>query len=425
MLSREENELVTRVEGDAPMGQTMRRYWLPALLSEEIAENDGPPVRVRLFGEDLVAFRDTQGRIGLIDERCPHRLASMVIGRNEDCGLTCIYHGWKFDVDGNCVDMPTEPEGYGFKNRIAIVSYPTHEANGIIWAYMGPKDEQPPFPHFTFTAQPRREIAVVKVGMRANYLQGVEGSIDSAHSWFLHRGSSRDWEKRFALSTDTSPRLEAEDTAYGFRYAAIRKPVADPDTQKYVRVTLFCLPCAAFIPPPLNPDLPAHTQIFVPVDDNNTMLFDIYHAQNGTPVDEDALRKSLCAVKGVDLDDDYYRIATRENKWLQDRAAMKKDSWTGVAGFQNQDIMAQESMGPIVPRQLEHLGTSDIAIIRMRKRVLENVRRFQAGQPLIGRDQPVPYDRLASEQRLLPIDEPWQTVGAHAGEHAVPLSPRA
>jgi phthalate 4,5-dioxygenase oxygenase subunit len=148
------------------------------------------------------------------------------------------------------------------------------------------------------------------------------------------------------------------------------------------------------------------------------MLFDIYHAQNGTPVDEAALRKSLCAVKGVDLDDDYYRIAKRENKWLQDRAAMKNDSWTGVAGFQNQDIMAQESMGPIVPRQYEHLGTSDIAIIRMRKRVLENVRRFQAGRPLIGLDQHVPYDRLASEQRLLPIDEPWQAVGAHAGEHA-------
>jgi phthalate 4,5-dioxygenase oxygenase subunit len=420
MLSREENELLTRVTGNAPMGGTMRRYWLPALLSEEIPENDGPPVRVRLFGEDLVAFRDTQGRIGLVDERCPHRLASLVIGRNEECGLTCIYHGWKFDVNGACIEMPTEPEGYGFKNRISIAAYPTHEANGIIWTYMGPPEHQPPFSAFTFTTQPRNEVGVVKVGIRGNYLQAVEGSIDSAHSWFLHRGSSRDWEKRFALSSDMSPKLEAEDTAYGFRYAAIRKPNENADKQKYVRVTLFCAPCISFIPPPLNPDLPAHAQIFVPVDDEHSMLFDIFHAQNGTPVDEAELRRNLYAVRGVDLDDDYYRLANRSNGWLQDRAAMKNDSWTGVNGFQNQDIMAQESMGPIVERPLEHLGTSDIAIIRMRRRLLEDVRRFQTGKPLIGRDEPVAYDRLASEQRLMPIDEPWQTVGAHAGEYAHP-----
>jgi phthalate 4,5-dioxygenase oxygenase subunit len=314
--------------------------------------------------------------------------------------------------------MPTEPEGYGFKNRVSITAYPTHEANGIIWTYMGPPEHQPPFPAFTFTTQPRHEVGVIKVGIRANYLQALEGSIDSAHSWFLHRGSSRDWEKRLALSSDMAPKLEAEDTAYGFRYAAIRKPNVDADKQKYVRVTLFCVPCAAFIPPPLNPDLPAHTQIFVPVDDQNAMLFDVYHAQNGTPVDEAALRRSVRAVKGEDLDDDYYRFATRQNKWLQDRAAMKDGSWTGVEGFQNQDIMAQESMGPIVERSLEHLGTSDIAIIRMRRRLLEDIRRFQAGDALIGQDEPVPYDRLASEQCLVPIDEPWQSVGAHAGEYA-------
>ena len=419
MLSREENELVTRIEGDAPMGRTMRRYWLPALLSEELPENDGTPVRVRLFGEDLVAFRDTLGRVGLMDERCPHRLASMVIGRNEDCGLTCIYHGWKFDVNGECVDMPTEPEGYGFRNRMRITAYPTHEACGMIWTYMGPPDAQPEFPAYSFTTQARNEVGLVKIGIRGNYLQAVEGSIDSAHSWFLHRGSSRDWNKRFEISEDMSPKLEAEDTAYGFRYAAIRKPVVDPDKQKYVRVTLFAAPCISFIPPPLNPDLPAHTQIFVPVDDNTCMLFDVFHSQNGTLVDEAALRKSLFAVKGVDLDDGYYRLATRAQMWRQDRVAMKNGSWTGVEGFQNQDIMAQESMGPIVQRENEHLGTSDIAIIRMRRRQLENVRRFQAGEALIGQDVPVPFERIGSEQRIIPIGEPWQTVGAHGGEYAI------
>jgi len=418
MLSREENELLTRVCGDAPMGQVLRRYWLPALLSDEVAEPDGAPVPVRLLGEDLVAFRDTKGRVGLVDERCPHRLASLVIGRNEDCGLTCIYHGWKFDVTGACVDMPTEPEGFGFKNRIRIAAYPTREAGGMVWTYMGPPESEPPFPAFGWTALPREQRGIIKIGIRANYLQTVEGAIDSAHSWFLHRGSSRDWEKRFAVSQDQSPKLEAEDTAYGFRYAAIRKPLENPDTTKYVRVTLFALPSTAFIPPPLNADLPAHTQIFVPLDDDHTMLFDVFHSQNGTPVDEAELRRGLHAQPGVDLDADWFRHARRENRWQQDRAAMRDGSWTGIKGFQNQDIAAQESMGRVVDRSREHLGTSDVAVIRMRRRMLETVRRLRAGEPLVGQDAPIAYERLASEQRLIPIDQPWQTVGAHAGEYA-------
>ena len=418
MLTPQENDLLTRVGAGTPQGDVLRRYWLPALLSQDVAEPDGTPVPVRLLGEDLVAFRDSTGRVGLVDERCPHRLASLVIGRNENCGLTCIYHGWKFDVDGNCVDMPTEPEGYGFKNRVRITAYPTREAGGMVWTYMGPRDAEPPFPAFGWTALPDGQRGIVKIGIRANYLQAVEGAIDSAHSWFLHRGSSRDWQKRFDVSTDQSPRLEAEDTAYGFRYAAIRKPTERPDEQRYVRVTLFAAPSTAFIPPPLNPDLPAHTQIFVPVDDERTMLFDVFHSQNGTPVDEAELRRSLHAQPGVDLDSDWYRFATARNRWNQDRTAMKAGSWTGIAGFQNQDIAAQESMGPIVDRSEEHLGTSDVAIIRMRRRQLENVRRLQAGELLIGHDPAIPFDRLASEQRVIPIDTPWQTVGAHAGEFA-------
>jgi phthalate 4,5-dioxygenase len=418
MLSPEENELLTRVTAETPMGQVLRRYWLPALLGEEVAERDGAPVPVRLLGEDLVAFRDSDGRVGLLDERCPHRLASLVIGRNEGCGLTCIYHGWKFDVTGACVDMPTEPEDYGFKSRIRITAYPTREAGGMVWAYMGPPGTEPPFPAFGWTALPPEQRGIVKIGIRANYLQAVEGAIDSAHSWFLHRGSSRDWEKRFSVSQDHSPKLEAEDTPYGFRYAAIRKPIENADTTKYVRVTLFALPSTAFIPPPLNADLPAHTQIFVPADDETTMLFDVFHSQNGTPVDQAELRRSLHAEPGADLDEQWFRFARRENRWNQDRAAMRAGSWTGIAGFQNQDIAAQESMGRIVDRSREHLGTSDIAVIRMRRRMLETVRRFRAGEPLIGHDPAIAFERLASEQRLIPIGQPWQSVGAGAGEFA-------
>ena len=418
MLSRAENQLLTKIEGDAPMGRMFRRYWIPAVLSEEVAERDGAPVPVRLLGEDLVAFRDTNGRVGLLDQRCPHRLASMVIGRNEDCGLTCIYHGWKFDVDGKCVDMPTEPDDRGFQNRIRMKSYPTHEVyGGIVWTYMGPPDAKPRFQNYPWTSFPQNHIGITKVGIRANFLQTIEGSIDSAHSWYLHRGSSRDWEKRFEVSHDMSPRLEAEDTAYGFRYAAIRKPNDQPDRFKYVRVTLFVVPCTSFIPPPLNADLPAHTQIFVPVDNEHTMLFDVFHSQNGTPVDELALRRSLDLEPGVGLDEHWYPLGHAQNRWNQDRAAMKAGNWTGIKGFSKQDIAAQESMGPVVDRSQEHLGQSDVAVIRMRRRMLEAVRAFEDGQPLIGHDPAIPYERIGSEQQLVAIDQPWQSVGAHADEY--------
>jgi phthalate 4,5-dioxygenase oxygenase subunit len=410
MLSKEDNELLTRVEGDAPMGQAMRRYWVPALLSEDVEKPGGRPIRVRLFGEDMVAFRNTAGVLGLVEEKCPHRLASFAIGRNEDCGIVCIYHGWKFDVNGECMDMPTEPEERGFKERVKIQAYPVHEANGIVWTYMGPKAEQPPFPNFAFTTMPREQIGLVKVGIRANFLQTIEGAIDSAHSWFLHRGSSRDWNLRFELSTDTSPRLEAEDTPYGFHYSATRKPVKDPDTTKYVRVTEFVMPCSAFIAPPLDKTKPIHTQIFVPVDNETTMLFDIYFSQDNSPVSSEAMRTSLFARRGIDLDENDFRFAQKSNNWLQDRDAMDAGSWTGIEGFQNQDIAAQESMGTITDRTREHLGQSDIAVIRFRKRMLENIRFLKAGETLIGLGDDVHYEQVASAQRVMPIDEPWTAV---------------
>jgi phthalate 4,5-dioxygenase len=413
MLTPKENELLTRIEGDAPLGRLMRRYWLPAALSEDLAERDGTPVPVRLFGEDLVAFRDSEGRLGLIEDACAHRLAALSIGRNEGCGLVCIYHGWKFDVNGNCVDMPTEPEDHGFKDRVRIKSYPTHEAGGMVWTYMGPPEHQPAFPAFRFNVMPVEQVGIVKVGIRANILQSIEGSIDSAHSWFLHRGSSRDWDKRTSISDDRSPRLEAEDTPYGFRYAAIRKPLIDPEHMKYVRVTLFAVPSISFIPPPLGIEQPTHTQIFVPVDDHTSMLFDVYFSQNDTPVDTQALRRSLNAERGVDLDADDFRPGHKGNRWLQDRTAMKNGSWTGVKGFQHQDIMALESMGPVVDRSREHLGMSDVAVIRMRRLLVEAIRRLESDEPLIGQDGSVPYERLGSEQRVIPLDEPWQTVGAY------------
>jgi len=417
MLSAKDNELLTRVTGDAPMGQMIRRYWIPACLSEEVAEPDGAPVRVKLLGERLIVFRDTAGRVGVVDERCPHRLASLALGRNEDGGLRCIYHGWKFDVCGSCMDMPTEPPDYGYRDRMKLKSYSVREAGGMVWTYMGPPESEPPFPEYDWMKLPPNQRAVFKVGERTNYLQAVEGAIDSAHSWFLHQGVIWDWKKRASLSTDTSPKLETEDTSYGMRYAAIRKTAQDPDKQKYVRVTLFLVPFTAVIPRPLELNLPAHIQIFVPLDDENTMFYGIFFSQDGSPVSTEETVKKHHVVPGVDLDRNYFKLATIDNWFHQDRAAMKNGSYTGIEGFTNQDMACQETMGPIADRTQEHLGTSDIAITCMRRRMLEALRGFREGKTPMGIDRTIPYGRIRSEQRVIPIDQPWQTVGAYAGEY--------
>jgi phthalate 4,5-dioxygenase oxygenase subunit len=417
MLSTVENELLTRVTGDAPMGRMMRHYWVPVCLSEELAEPDGTPRRVMVFGQRLVAFRDSAGRVGILDEACPHRLASLALGRNEEGGLRCIYHGWKFGVDGSCLDMPTEPEGYNFRDRMRTRAYPAREAGGIVWGYLGPAAEPPPFPAYDWMALPSAQRAVIKIGERANYLQALEGSIDSSHSWFLHQGIIWDWKVRSSVSLDTSPKLEAEDTRYGFRYAAIRVPVNNPETERYVRVTLFVVPFTAIIPRPLPQEQPAHVQIFVPVDDTRTMFYGIFFSQNGSRVDQDEMRAKHHVIPGVHLDRDWFRLASTENWFNQNREAMKNGSFTGIDGFTNQDMACQETMGPIAHREREHLGTSDVAIIRMRRRMLEAVRGFEADGALVGLDPTIPYDRIRSEQKIIPVDQPWQTVGNYAGEY--------
>ena len=418
MLSREENELITRVEGDAPAGRLMRRYWLPALMSDEVVDPDGTPVRVRLVGQNLVAFRDSSGKLGMIDEACPHRLASLALGRNEEGGVRCIYHGWKFDVAGRCFDMPTEPAGYNFQDRMNVRSYPVREGGGLVWTYLGPPEHEPPFPAFDWTTKRRDQLALVKLIENTNYLQAAEGGIDTAHSWFLHRGVLQDWKHRSALSMDLSPRLEAEDTNYGFRYAAIRRTNQDPDKFKYIKVTNFVFPATVLVPRPLDPNVKPIVQIFIPMDDTHTMHYSLFFSIDDGPIDEQYIREDLNWIPGVNLDE-HYRLDTVEaNGWKQDRAAMKDGSlYCGIKGFPRQDVACQESMGPIVDRSLEHLGTSDIAIIRMRRRMLDNVRRVMNGLAPIGTDGSVDYPNLRSESRVIGIDEPWQQIGGSAGEY--------
>ena len=417
----EEQELITRVTGNAPAAQMMRRYWMPALWSEEIAEPDGTPVRVRMFGENLVAFRDTSGTAGLLAEGCPHRLASLALGRNEEGGIRCIYHGWKFGADGACLDMPTEPGEHGFRSRMRATSYPVREAGGIVWAYLGPAGGEAAFPRYDWTSVPRSHVAHLKFVEDANYLQAVEGSIDSAHTRFLHRGTLDPHEEatRNALSLDLAPRLEAVDTTYGFRYVAIRKPNVDADKFKYAKSTRFVMPTTAITSKPMEADHPALTQIFVPIDDEHTMHYTIWHATNGRPLDEPALRRYYKLEPAVDLDARFRPKSNLDNWWHQDRAIMSNGDWSGIAGLMTQDAACQESMGPIVDRSQEHLGTSDVAIIRMRRRMLENVRRFMEGRTPIGLEGPIAYERLHSVPQLrIPIDEPWQNVDSYDGEFA-------
>jgi phthalate 4,5-dioxygenase oxygenase subunit len=416
MLTERESELLTKVGPDTPMGTMMRRYWIPAMLAEEVAEPDGTPVRVRLLGENFVAFRDTAGKVGFLDEKCPHRLASLALGRNEEGGLRCIYHGWKFDVAGNCAEMPTEPADSTYKDRLKTRSYPIKEIGDMIWVYLGPADKQPRFPAFDWLSMPSEQRVIIKQGQRSNYLQGLEGSIDSSHSWFLHRGSAPDWEKRMKISGDVSPRLEAEDTDYGFRYAAIRKPNDQPDKQKYVRVTNWAMPFVALIPRPMDNREVLNVAIHVPIDDHHTMFYGVFASQDGSKLDLAQWRENMRARPGIELDRNWIRFAGPDNHWNQDRDAMRQGNFSGIDGFPNEDMAVQESMGNVVPREFEHLGTSDVAIIRMRRRMMESLERSMRGEDPIGLHVEVPWERLRSEQRIIPIDAPWQDVGAFAGE---------
>lgn len=415
MLTPEENDLLTRVEGEAPMGQMMRRYWIAACLIEEVPEPDCDPVRVRLFGEDLVAFRDSDGRIGLIDEACPHRRASLFYGRNEECGLRCLYHGWKFDVSGNCVDMSSEPAGTGFMEKVKIKSYPVKEWGGFVWTYMGPAETMPEFqpPHFAPTEN--TNVAIFKVRVNCNWAQGLEGAIDSAHSSSLHStdmppaavgGSTATGTAWQRPSTDKSPRLVAQSTNYGFQYAAVRKPIRNSDSHDYVRVTHFIAPHHVAIPPN---NVYNVAQMNVPVDDKHHNLYIMAWSETGG-VSTEAWRKFTGMQLGIDLDPEYRKLQNREVNFGQDRAAMRLGNFTGIRGFPNQDIAMWETMMPVAERWMEKLGASDLAVVEFRRRMVDAVKSFMAGgEPpnLNGKQR----GHVRAFEGIVPKATDWRTLG--------------
>ncbi|HUZ75874.1 MAG TPA: Rieske 2Fe-2S domain-containing protein [Stellaceae bacterium] len=425
MLTPQENDLLCRVEGEAPMGQIMRRHWLPACMSEEVAEPDGAPVRFRLLGEDLVVFRDSKGRLGVLGEHCLHRQASLAFGRNEECGLRCLYHGWKFDVAGNVVDMAAEPAGSRLKDHIKHKSYPVREGGGFVWIYMGAAATLREFEPPPWAPTPDVSTSIVKMHTACNWAQVLEGSIDSAHSSSLHssdmpsmavegaKATSQTWPRP---STDKAPRLQVQPTSFGFRYAAIRKPILNAETHDYIRTTLFIAPFTVLIPPN---DQYKLAQMLVPIDDGNTMFYWIaWHETKG--IDQEAWRKFCAAQVGIDLDANYRKVRNLGNRFLQDRAAMREGDFTGIKGIPAQDMAMWESMGAITDRTHDYLGASDLAVAQFRRQMVAAARQFQDGGPAIGTTEPhIAHVDLASFEGMVPKKTDWRTLGVSARELAL------
>ena len=418
MLSHEDNKLVCLIEGDAPMGKIMRSHWLPACLTEEVPENDGKPIRVRLLGENLVAFRDTEGRVGVIDEQCPHRKASLALGRNEECGLRCLYHGWKVAVDGKIVDMPSEPAESGFTHKVKQKAYKTREAAGFVWVYMGDQENVPEFQPPVFQPEETTKIAIAKTIIDCNWAQVLEGAIDSAHSSTLHstdmvpakveRAGASDslW---YRPSTDKSPRLQVEATPFGFRYAAIRRPIKDAATHDYVRTSLFIAPYTVLIPPNSRYSVAV---LHVPVDDTHTAFHFIGFGKADSTPDTETWRKFLGLQIGIDVDASFKRFNTYANDYGQDRTLMKTGvSFTGIRGIPNQDIAMWETMGAIADRSEDKLGASDLAIVEFRRQMVKAVKSVAVGGVAIGTEPRVTQSKLQSFEGIVPKNSEWRNIG--------------
>jgi phthalate 4,5-dioxygenase oxygenase subunit len=409
MLNREENEIIVHTGPGTPMGEVMRRYWLPALLSWELEEPDCTPVRVKLVGEELIAFKDTDGNIGLVDNYCPHRRASLFFGRNEECGLRCVYHGWKFDVNGNCVDMPSEPAESNFKDKVKITSYPCLDMGGVIWTYMGPPDKQPPPPKFEWTQVPDTHRGVTKVKQEGNWSQALEGGIDSIHATYLHNNditNAARYEQRATVA-----HIEVEPTDYGYTYGSVR-PVPDLDGN-FVRAYHYVMPFTQLRPnqntvgrgdsPPM---VAGH--MWVPMDDDNCMVYNWTYTLAPEPLSDELRSKHGPEVyKYIDVENGFRCIWNRDNDYGIDREVQRTKTYTGIESAANlQDRAIQESMGIQYDRSHEHLATTDRAIISARRMLLEAAKIVEDGGSPPG--VAGTYYGIRAIERVLPENVRWQ-----------------
>jgi phthalate 4,5-dioxygenase oxygenase subunit len=387
VLSKADNEYVTRTNAGTPMGTFLRRFWIPAFLSDELPGPDSDPKRFKLLGEALIAFRDTNGRVGLLANNCPHRGASLFFGRNEESGLRCVYHGWKFDVDGTCLDVPNEPAESDFKAKVQAVAYPCQERGGVVWAYMGPKDLMGPLPELEWSLVPGAQSFISKRQQQSNYLQAIEGGIDSSHISFLHSTLSSDDRVSSAglssatgggipsfVASDKHPHFEVLQTGYGHLVGARRD--AGPD-EHYWRVSQYLVPVFQMIP--AQKDGPISGHAWIPIDDENCWAWTMtWHPDRPLDEQEIASYRSGAGIHAK-VDAAYRALANKDNDYAVDRRLQRTKTFSGIRGIGEQDMACQESMGPIFDRTNEHLGSSDTAVIAMRRQLLDLARQLEAG----------------------------------------------
>ena len=388
MLAVADNEILTRTGRGTPMGEYFRCFWHPIALSREMPEPDSAPIRVKIMGEDLVAFRDTRARVGLIEPACAHRGANLFFGRNEECGLRCVYHGWKYDVDGRCVEMPNVPREAGCRAEVAIKAYPTREFGDIVWAYLGAPEHVPPeLPQLEFALLPPSHRYVTKRLVDCNWAQSMEGALDTAHFSFLHMPApglhsnanaqaAADEDRLRWLRNDPLPQFTVRNHDVGFVIGGARK--ADRDAL-YWRITQFMLP-AHSITPSAMPGETLYGYTWVPISDESCWIY-VYawHPDHPLAADERAKYERGGYGQFAEIGPDYVPVRNRANDYLIDRDDQRHRSFTGVRGIAEQDQLAWESQGRLLDRSRERLSPTDIGVARFRRAMLDGARSLVSG----------------------------------------------
>ncbi|MDQ1618476.1 MAG: phthalate 4,5-dioxygenase [Actinomycetota bacterium] len=372
MLAQETNELLTQTGPGTPMGELFRQYWIPALLAEELPENGSPPVRVKLLSERLIAFRDGEGRYGLIDEFCAHRGVSLWFGHNEETGLRCAYHGWKYDVTGQCIEVPSEPEDSIFCKKVKLTAYPLVKIGDILWTYMGDPAKRPEPPEFEFVHVPSEQTYTSKRWQESNWLQALEGGIDSSHVSWLHSAGLKN-DPLFKGSkgndynmADLKPFFEVEEVDGGL-FIGVRRNAEEG--HYYWRITPWVMPSFTMVPP--RGDHPMHGHLWIPIDDENCWVFTFdYQPVRALTADELQAMKDGHGVHNQNEPGTYRPVQNKDNDYMMDREAQRRgETFSGVKGIAIQDSSLQESMGPIVNRSKERLVSADSGIIKARAKL--------------------------------------------------------
>ena len=389
MLSAADNELLTRTNAGTAMGEYFRRFWQPVALSREVAEPDCAPIRVKVMGEDLIVFRDTQGRVGVIEPRCAHRGADLFFGRNEECGIRCIYHGWKYDVDGKCIELPNVPEGSAYRGKIAIKAYPTREFGELVWAYLGPRERIPEqLPELEFAMLPASHRYVTKRLQECNWAHSIEGALDTAHFSFLHMpapsakantnpDAAADERRLRWLRNDPLPEFSIAEHEVGFVVGGSRRA---EDEGYYWRLTQFMVPAHSVTPSAL-PGETYYAYTWVPITDEACWIYTYaWHPERSLSAEERAKYETGGFGQFAVLGPGFVPVRNRSNDFLIDREEQKHKSFTGVRGVAEQDAMAQASQGVIADRTREHLTPTDIGVVRFRRIMLDAAKSIAAGK---------------------------------------------